>query len=168
MAPATLSGGASASRSDLRGIRQAQAQTSQSILKSRFLFDTQSATPADRTGNAPGISLSDWDLEGDRFEAWLGEDRNCKGLWDWLMDEKDSAKGFAESIGLVVDRQTAPPTVFRRGNGWIKIEVHSVMVDSANAFSESIQPDPTPSLNCSFWRHRIESGKAPSKASRKT
>ncbi len=70
--------------------------------------------------------LKPWSLESDRYETWQGMDDNAEVLWRWLV--KGKGRKLARAIGLVLEEDSAPPTVFRSkpGEGAIAVEVHAV------------------------------------------
>lgn len=72
------------------------------------------------------LSLSPWDLESDRYKAWTGVKSNATKLWTWLV--KRAGRSMASEIGIVLDSESAPPTVFRSESEdkGVAVEVHSV------------------------------------------
>ena len=72
------------------------------------------------------VRLRPWDLESDRYKTWEGVDANAAVLWSWLM--KGKGRKLAPAIGIVLDEDNPPPTVFRSRTGEhrVAVEVHSV------------------------------------------
>jgi hypothetical protein len=69
--------------------------------------------------------LRPWGLESDRYETWKGVDANAAVLWSWLV--KGKGRKLARAIGLVLDEDNPPATVFRSAStGRVAVEVHSV------------------------------------------
>ena len=70
-------------------------------------------------------AVQGWNLESDRYEVWRDMDRVREELWRWLRDgDALGGRSYARLFGLVVDDDTAPPTVFRTRFG-PAVEVHS-------------------------------------------
>ncbi|HEX2188537.1 MAG TPA: hypothetical protein VHG51_06535 [Longimicrobiaceae bacterium] len=97
----------------------------------RSLFTEAQATgdveqaPARRHAQLPERHLKPYNIESDRYETWLGEDRNAAVLWAWLVRGK--GRKLARAIGIMLDEDDPPPTVFRsRTRGDVAVEVHSV------------------------------------------
>ena len=67
-----------------------------------------------------------WNLETDRAEAWKAIGEHAAILWSWLV--KGEGASLAHAFGLVLDNQSAPPTVYRSRHmsGAPAVEVHSV------------------------------------------
>ena len=67
-----------------------------------------------------------WDLESDRYQAWLGEDDNRWALWGWLRSEEN--RQLASELGIVIDSANAPHTISRssKNQDELAFEVHSV------------------------------------------
>ena len=70
--------------------------------------------------------LRPWDLESDRYRTWEGVDINAAVLWSWLV--KGKGRKLAPAIGIVLDEDNPPPTVFRSqaSEDRVAVEVHSV------------------------------------------
>jgi len=70
--------------------------------------------------------LLPWGLDSDRKETWQNVDANAEVLWAWLI--KGRGRKLAPAIGLVLEEDGPPPTVFRSKSspGRIAVEVHSV------------------------------------------
>ncbi|HEX9987289.1 MAG TPA: hypothetical protein VGE45_02290 [Chloroflexia bacterium] len=69
--------------------------------------------------------LRPWSLDSDRYQTWEGVDVNAAVLWSWLVRGKGSK--LARAIGIVLDEDNPPPTMFRsRTSGQVAVEVHSV------------------------------------------
>jgi hypothetical protein len=70
--------------------------------------------------------LAPWDLEGDRLKTWQGIDDNAAVLWSWLVRGK--GRELAKAIGIVLEEDKPPVTVFRsrKDPDRIAVEVHSV------------------------------------------
>jgi hypothetical protein len=70
-------------------------------------------------------TLHSWGLDSDRRATWDGADVNARVLWGWLM--KGKGRDFRSSLGIILDEDDPPPTVFRsRLSGLVAVEVHSV------------------------------------------
>jgi hypothetical protein len=71
-------------------------------------------------------TVSDWNLESDRYQVWLKLRQARAHLHWWLYQGGDSyGRYYAELFGLVVEDSAAPRTVYRSPEG-PTIEVHSV------------------------------------------
>jgi len=69
--------------------------------------------------------LQPWGLESDRYQTWVGVDANAAVLWRWLI--KGKGRKLARAIGLVLEEDSPPLTVFRSTNeNRVAVEVHSV------------------------------------------
>jgi hypothetical protein len=114
------------------------SMSADAVGKRFFFFEVSSLFREDQDVDVPQLSsvlrpnqairnrLRPWDLEGDRYQIWQGIDGNAKVLWSWLM--KGKGKPMIPVLGLVVDEDAAPPTVFRSPTtpGSVAVEVHSV------------------------------------------
>lgn len=70
-------------------------------------------------------TLHPWSLDTDRRTTWDGADDNARVLWGWLM--KGKGRDLRGALGIVLDEDGPPPTVFRsRSSGLVAVEVHSV------------------------------------------
>ncbi|MBB4637071.1 hypothetical protein [Longimicrobium terrae] len=91
--------------------------------------------------------LRGWDLETDRYQTWVGIDRNSAALWAWLV--RGPGRGWARAFGLVLEEEEAPATVFRTANG-VALEVHSVRT----AVRRTSRGSPTTDLVVEFTQRR--------------
>lgn len=94
-----------------------------------LLEEPQQIDAIEQTGAPSKRPTSDrlrpWNLESDRYKTWEGVEDNSAVLWAWLM--KGKGQKLLPIIGLVIDSDNPPPTVFRsRSSGRIAVEVHSV------------------------------------------
>jgi hypothetical protein len=93
--------------------------------------ETQSTGDGDqlpRRGAAGGSlaeKLHPWSLDTDRYETWVGADKNAGVLWGWLI--KGKGRSLTRAIGLVMNEDAAP-SIYRSKTmpGSIAVEVHSV------------------------------------------
>lgn len=93
--------------------------------------------------------LQPWDLESDRYRTWEGVDANAQVLWSWLI--KGKGRKLARAIGLVLDEDNPPPTVFRsKSSGLVAVEVHSVRT----ALRRSLRGAPTTDLVVEITQRR--------------
>jgi len=93
-----------------------------SLLQEEQAIDTYERKTRQSTGAA---KFSTWDLESDRYKTWKGMDNNSAVLWSWLV--RGRGKDLAEAIGIVLNGEKCPGTVFRsRTTGQPAVEVHSV------------------------------------------
>ena len=69
--------------------------------------------------------LRPWNLDSDRYRVWADGDVNARILWAWLMGK---GRRMLPALGLVVDDDHVPPTVYRsrREPHLPSVEVHSV------------------------------------------
>ena len=81
---------------------------------------------ARQRSRAKKMARLSWDLESDRRETWEAIDDQAAALWAWLMN--GPGKKLAPAIGLVLDENSPPPTVFRSATttNRVAVEVHSV------------------------------------------
>lgn len=63
------------------------------------------------------------DLRQDRFDLWKQMDANGYHIWRWLNQENETE--LVRALGLVLEDQEAPPTVYRNQYNNPTIEVHS-------------------------------------------
>ena len=78
-----------------------------------------------RTRQGKKATLTNWDLESDRYATWKGIDNNSYVMWAWLV--KGRGAELSRIIGIVLDQDGPKPTVFRsRKTGGVAVEVHSV------------------------------------------
>jgi hypothetical protein len=102
-------------RQDIKDLlTQAQASVSSTSAKSR------------RLSQPHANQFRPWNLESDRFETWKGVEANAEVLWSWLVMGK--GRGWAKVVGIVLEGEGPPPTVFRsRAHpDRVAVEVHSV------------------------------------------
>jgi hypothetical protein len=99
-------------------------QEMQALFTENQILDPEQATR--RTPRAISERLRPWDLESDRYNTWEGVDLNAAVLWSWLIRGK--GRKLAPAIGLVLDENNPPPTVFRseKTTNQVAVEVHSV------------------------------------------
>ncbi|MBL8823164.1 MAG: hypothetical protein JNJ77_11295 [Planctomycetia bacterium] len=87
---------------------------------------TESGQSKTRHRNQANLNqFRSWTLESDRFQTWQGMDSNAAALWSWLV--KGKGRKWAKVIGIVLEDDNPPQTVFRKENpNRISVEVHSV------------------------------------------
>lgn len=98
----------------------------------RSLFDEEQLTDYPEQAGRPWRRrtsrerLRPWNLESDRFKTWEGVETNAAVLWSWLM--KGKGRPLLPAIGLVVDDERLPPTIYRSPapDRNAAVEVHSV------------------------------------------
>jgi hypothetical protein len=105
-------------------VRLAVCDIQSLFTQERSIDDTEQSTPSRGYRESKTRRLS-WDLESDRYKTWKAIDSQAAVLWNWLMKEGNT---LAPAIGLVLDEESAPPTVFRSQStkDRVAVEVHSV------------------------------------------
>jgi len=86
-------------------------------------IDDPEQVAGSRSASKKHAKLS-WDLESDRYKTWEAVGEQAASLWFWLM--KGPGRKLAPAIGLVLDEDKPPPTVFRSTSDRVSVEVHSV------------------------------------------
>jgi hypothetical protein len=107
---------------------EAEVQLDPQEMQSLFTEDQRLDNPEQAATRSPRPMterLRPWDLESDRYKTWEGVDVNAAVLWSWLV--KGKGRKLAPAIGLVLDEDNPPPTVFRsKTTNGVAVEVHSV------------------------------------------
>lgn len=87
---------------------------------------TETFNAESETQEPPTFSvLKPWNLESDRLETWKSVRANAIILWRWLV--QGQGRELAPALGLILDDNEAPLTVFRtRRDNRVAVEVHSV------------------------------------------
>jgi hypothetical protein len=70
-----------------------------------------------------------WDLESERYKTWEAIDAQAAVLWNWLI--KGQGRKLAPALGLVLDEDSPPPTVFRSATTQDRVAVQVYSVRSA-------------------------------------
>jgi len=97
----------------------------QSLLTEEHQLNDPDQTVAPRSTRPLADRLRPWTLDSDRYLTWQGIGDNAAVLWSWLV--KGKGRKLAPAIGLVLDENNLPPTVFRSGpSRQVAVEVHSV------------------------------------------
>ncbi len=96
-----------------------------SLFTEDHLINDPDQTAAPRSNRPDRVRFKSWTLDSDRYETWEGVSDNAAVLWSWLI--KGRGRKMAPAIGLVLDENNPPPTVFRSGpSRQVAVEVHSV------------------------------------------
>jgi hypothetical protein len=113
-----------AAEEDVRGVKLDREEIKSLFLEEQTLDYSQQAVSS--KARLPTGRLKPWNLESDRYQTWQGVDANAIVLWSWLM--KGKGRKLLPAIGLVVDENNPPPTVFRSASSdnRVAVEVHSV------------------------------------------
>jgi hypothetical protein len=85
-------------------------------------------------------AMQNWNLESNRYEVWKDLDRVRESVWKWLTEGDSYGRDYAKIIGLVVNEDEAPSTVFRTPNG-PSLEIHSARPALRRTVDGSIRTD---------------------------
>jgi hypothetical protein len=88
-----------------------------------------------------GDQANGWNLESHRYTVWQAQDQLRERFARWLRRPANYKRYYASLLGVVIDDDEAPRTVYRNEKGQPEIEVHSIRPTLRRTINGSVHVD---------------------------